>query len=85
MKFEKVTSSNIEGATFDAKEELMFVRFKGGAVYKYEGVPFAMWKKFQKTFDGKESAGSFLSKNIKGKFECRKLSDEEIESLGIEG
>lgn len=85
MKFEKVISSNIEGATYDAKEQLMFVRFKGSAVYEYERVPFALWKKFQKTFDGKQSAGSFLSANVKGKFECRKLSEEEVESLQVEG
>lgn len=85
MKFLEVKeSSNISAASYDTKEELMFVQFKSGAVYEYERVPYLLWKKFQATFDGKQSAGKFLNANVKGKFNFRQLEEAEVENLAIE-
>lgn len=77
-------SSNINGATYDAKTKKVLVRFHNGSVYEYADVPFEIWKRFQATFDGSSSAGKFLNANFKGKFDYRQLDEDEIESLGIE-
>lgn len=39
-------SSNIWGARYDPKSKLLRVRFQGGSVYDYQGIPEAIWKAF---------------------------------------
>lgn len=48
------------------------VQFKGGSRYRYKDVPITVWELFKNS----ESKGSFLAKEIKGKFECIKFTPE---------
>jgi len=46
MEFEPVDSTNVEGTHHDG-EEIMHVRFIGGAVYRYEGVTVKGYQKLR--------------------------------------
>lgn len=62
----KVKSSNIAAVGW---EPFLVIKFKGGGIYIYKGVPEKMYEKFLKA----KSKGKFFFKNIKGKFEFEKI------------
>lgn len=64
-----VKSSSIMGHGYDAATRTLAVQFKGGKTYHYEGVPPEVMTSLGKA----ESAGSFISKNLVGKFKTTKL------------
>lgn len=74
LKFEPITSSNLESAAYDREWKELTVRFKNGTAYKYFDVTPTLWRDFKKLFDGRAgSAGSFFAKQI------RFLSNEKQE------
>ncbi len=50
--------------------DILCVKFHGGGCYHYHGVSADVFEQMQKA----ESAGKFLSSNIKGKFKFEKVS-----------
>ena len=64
-----VISSNIDAISYDTDEEKLLVTFKGGSSYEYFNVPQDVFDQLETA----ESKGSFMAKNIKGKFEYKKL------------
>lgn len=62
-------SSNIEAAGHEGTD--LFIRFKGGAVYHYEGVSKAVYDNMLKS----PSIGSFVATQVRGKYTHRKLDD----------
>ena len=69
MELKKVESSNIESVGFDASGEL-FVKYKGGTLYKYKNVPEKLVEDFMKA----ESKGKFMNSQIKNKYEYEKVA-----------
>lgn len=64
-------SSNITGYFYELEKKLLFIQFKGGALYRYDDVP-------QDIADGfavSESKGVYLAVNIKDKFKYAKFKD----------
>lgn len=63
--FQPIVSSNLESAAF--VDGAIVVRFKNGSAYRYPNCDDLLWKKFQKTFDGKDgrSAGKFLNAELR--------------------
>lgn len=57
-------SSQIAAQGYDPVSHTLAVRFHGGSVYHYSGVPQETATNFAKA----ESAGKFLHAHIKGKF-----------------
>jgi len=62
-KMESVQSTNVNKIGHDGKN--MWVEYKSGQVYRYKDVPEDV---FNKAKDA-DSVGSFLAKNVKGRFE----------------
>lgn len=60
-----VDSTNLQKAGYDAKSQTMVVEFRNGRVYEYRGVPKEIYQQFNES----ESQGSFLSRNIKGRYQ----------------
>ena len=65
-----VTSSTIDAIGFQLGK--LYVRFKSGATYMYDAVPFAYFVSLKEV----ESAGRFLNKFIKGKHHYTKLEHD---------
>jgi len=68
-EFQKIVSSNLESAAYDADSESIIVRFKNGTAYRYPNCDERLWKDFQKQFDGKQgrSAGKYLNAHLRPK------------------
>ena len=64
-----VSSSNLESIKFDGTAGELFVRFKGGGVYKYANVSVALFENFMDS----PSKGKFFHANVKGKFPYQKV------------
>jgi len=66
-----VASSNIQEARRHDGDVL--VKFRSGAIYRYYGIPDALWAEFKGTFQTEESTGKFLNEKIKGKYKHERL------------
>ncbi|KKM62355.1 hypothetical protein LCGC14_1522560 [marine sediment metagenome] len=64
----EVVSSNIHSVGYDADENVLLVRFHGGALYRYLNVPENVYRGFLEA----GSAGAFLNTEVKGKYEYEK-------------
>ena len=65
----KVKSTQVDSFRYDPAARVLSVTFKSGGEYHYDGVP-------QDVVDGlkkAESAGKYLSSNIKGVFKYSKM------------
>lgn len=45
-EFQKIVSSNLESAAYDADSESIIVRFKNGTAYRYPNCDERLWKDF---------------------------------------
>lgn len=57
-------SSHVTHRGYVPEGGLLYVRFKGGRLFRYTGVPPDVWEKFVAA----ESPGSFLHRNVRGVF-----------------
>jgi len=73
-------SSNIELVGHD-QGEYMLVKFRNGGHYLYKGVGIGLAEAMVKA----PSIGAFFHANIRGKFPFRKLTDEELALVVLEG
>lgn len=55
-------SSNVAGFRYDPKTQQLFVTYKGGGTYRYNGVPNTAFKKLRKN----KSVGKTINRTIKG-------------------
>ena len=69
MDREAVVSSNVESIGYDESEQVLEVEFKGGSLYQYKDVPPDVFTALKEA----DSAGSFLSQNIKNVYECERV------------
>lgn len=66
-----VKSHNILAVGYREEDETLRVQFTTGATYEYSGVPADAAKEFMEA----KSVGSHFHKNIRGKWECKKLEE----------
>lgn len=69
MEYQAVASSNINGVAYDAAKQELYIEFKGGARYKYSGVP-------EDDYDGlmgAPSKGQFFASNIKDAYPYQRV------------
>ena len=62
--FTTVQSGNVDAIKYDADKSKLYIRYKSGDVYSYDGVP-------QKIVDAAheaDSTGSYVARNIKGRY-----------------
>jgi hypothetical protein len=69
MEMTPVESSNVESVGYDADSEELHVQFKGGGLYRYEGVP----QETHTDMMGSDSIGKFIDQSVKGQFPFTKL------------
>jgi len=78
MERTKVNSSNIESIAHDPETLTLEIQFKGkegkGDIYQYDNVPECIHKGLMES----ESPGRFFFKEIKGKYEFKKVEEEPI-------
>ena len=74
----RVKSSNVFAVGYDPESSVLEVEFKGGSVYRYSGVPQALYEKVMTS----DSVGSFLSQNVKGIFPVKKVGPESAPATG---
>ena len=72
MEMIKVESSTVNAISY--QNNILFVRFNNGGVQMYEGISEELYESFKNS----ESKGKFLNENIKNKYECSKLTNQEI-------
>jgi hypothetical protein len=68
-RWESITSSQMEAINYSPDSSILLIRFKGGSVYRYDGVPEAIVSSFREA----ASKGTFFGKNIKQSFPYRKI------------
>lgn len=64
-----VESSNVRKIGYDESSKSLYVMFNNGGLYKYEDVPKSVYDDLNNT----ESIGSFLSKQIKGRYSYERI------------
>lgn len=62
-------SSQVERIGYDAEACALYVKFRSGGLYRYEGVDADLADRFLRA----ESHGKFLNAEIKGRFDYAKL------------
>ena len=70
MKVTAVVSSNVTSVGYDSDVKTLQVEFKNGDTYHYFDVPPDVFERFVTA----ESAGQFLSKEIKGNYHYKKVT-----------
>lgn len=70
-KWVNLESSNVESVFHD--RDVLYVKYKGGACYRYTGVPAAVYDNLMLA----ESKGSFVNKEIKGAYDYELIKDGE--------
>lgn len=79
MELIKVDSSNVDKLGYE--NEMLYVLFKNGGLYKYKNVPLFHYQEIMKA----ESVGKYLNKEIKKVFESVRLWDDDPEYIDIIG
>ena len=69
-EFVDVISSNVEAVAHNEEGSVLLVRFKGGSVYEYAGVPADTYVDLLAA----PSVGRFLNQHIKGNYPYQKVS-----------
>lgn len=64
-----VDSSNANYVGYNPKKKLLYVEFRGGALYRYSGVPKVIFEGLQQT----DSFGRYLNQKVKGKYDFVKV------------
>ncbi len=64
-----VSSSNIKSVGYDLDSTLLEIEFHDGSIYQYSNVPQSVHTALMAS----ASLGSFLHKNIRGKYSYRKV------------
>lgn len=64
MEFKAVVSSNLLGVAYDEDKQQLFVEFKGGAKYRYDGVDQDEYDNFMSA----SSKGQYFAQNIKDSY-----------------
>jgi hypothetical protein len=70
MEMISVQSSNMDKIGYDEVKQELFIRFKNGSTYKYNGVPASIWEELQSS----ESKGKYLNANVKGEYRFEKVA-----------
>jgi len=65
-----VNSSNADSVGYDKTKKELFVKFRGGATYKYSKVPEIVFKSLLEA----ESFGQMLNERVKGKYGYEKVT-----------
>lgn len=71
MDMKPVKSSNIQAVGHEGGK--LRVQFTNGSTYEYDDVPSGL----ARSLANAESPGSFFSQNIRGKYEHKKVGDDE--------
>lgn len=69
MEFKAVVSSNLLGVAYDEDAQELFVEFKGGAKYRYDGVSPEEYESFM----GSSSKGQYFAQNIKDNYPYQRV------------
>jgi hypothetical protein len=59
-RWTSIDSTNLDAASFDSDEKAILIRFKNGAVYKYQNCSAALYKGLLEA----KSAGNYFQENI---------------------
>lgn len=69
MQRKPVSSSNIASIGYDAESETLEIQFHNGGIYRYYGVPQAVYTGLMAS----SSHGSYLAQNIKNRYQYKKV------------
>ncbi len=68
-----VESSSLVSMGFARQARILEVEFRSGAIYRYLGVPPAVFEEMKKA----ESKGRYFAQSIRGKYEFRRIETEK--------
>lgn len=71
IELTQVESSMIEAWGYDQSTNALYVRFKGGKLYRYADVPAAEIESLQQA----ESIGRFINATIKPNYACERVDE----------
>lgn len=69
MNMQQVSSTNIESIGYDPETNCLFVRFHDGSLYRYSGVPEALYHGIMSA----PSHGRYLNQHIKDRYPDQKI------------
>lgn len=72
-----IVSSNIDCVAH--RRNQLFIRFKSGETYSYDGVPYDHFDALQKV----ESPGQFFHRHIRSKFPYTRMEADPFTSVGV--
>lgn len=64
-----VISTSIKSVNFDSRTHVLDIEFAGGAVYRYFGVPAAVYRRVMEA----ESKGRFINAYVRDRYPCKRL------------
>ncbi len=67
---DRPNSSAVSHTFYIPDDQTMLVWFKSGRMYRYEGIPMALWAEFRAA----ESAGRFFNAHIRGQYPYREAN-----------
>ena len=67
-----VESSSLVSIGFARKAQILEIEFRSGTIYRYLGVPPAVFGELKKA----ESKGRYFAQSIRGKYEFRRIEKE---------
>ena len=70
IEWEQVESSNLDALSYNEEEERLYIRFKNGSVYQYDGVP----KYEDVMLRSAPSLGRYFNEHIKGVYPHEKIT-----------
>ena len=63
-------SSAIDRVDYDLEERCLYVTFRSGRVYRYDGVPFELYERLLAA----DSTGSFFNRRIRDRFPDQRVT-----------
>ncbi len=70
-----VQSTNMAKAGYSEAHKILHVEFQNGSAYRYTDVPPHIYDQLLSS----RSKGSFIAKDVKGKFKCLKAPEKKTE------
>jgi hypothetical protein len=74
LELKEVISSNIAKIGYDAESQTLYIRFKGGSLWKYWPVPQEKYQEFSEA----PSIGQYFARNIRAnmQFEAKAVGED---------
>jgi hypothetical protein len=72
LKMTPVASTSISSIGYDPRQKILYIRFRNGYTYEYQGVPASLYAELMNSY----SIGAFLNQHVRRKFPFQRIWTE---------